>query len=114
VIVQDDIKHRLSKVVDIIEQEKGKYRFHIGSLCGRDEDERRCTIGLLMSHFGWNGSREISYSFEHANKKVNELLRSSELGYILDINDSSSSFDEVQQKLTSDIGDTREVRCLEK
>jgi hypothetical protein len=63
----------LSKVVDIIEQEKG-YRFHIGSLCGRDEDERRCTIGLLMSHFGWNGSREISYSFEHANKKVNELL----------------------------------------
>ena len=76
-VVQDDIKHRLSKVVDLIE--KGKYRFHIGSLSGR-EDERRCTIGLIM-HFGWNGSREISSSLEHANK-VNELLRSSELGRI--------------------------------
>jgi hypothetical protein len=102
-MVHDDVKYRISKVVEIIELEKRNYQFHTGSLCSRNEDDRRCTIGLLMSHFGWDGSREISYGFRQANKEVSEPLRPSELGHIIDINDSSSNFDEVQQKLTSDI-----------
>jgi hypothetical protein len=42
-------KTKYGGVIDIIEKEKNRFEFHIGSL---GEGNKRCTIGLLLSHFG--------------------------------------------------------------
>jgi hypothetical protein len=89
-------KTKYGGVIDIIEKEKNKFEFHIGSL---GEGNKRCTIGLLLSHFGWQGQPGISSNFRQANEALGKLIETWDQWFIVNINDMSHSFDEVQKML---------------
>jgi hypothetical protein len=46
-------KGKFPKVIEIIEQEKHNFKFLRGALA--DQVNYRCCVGLLLSHFGWDG-----------------------------------------------------------
>jgi hypothetical protein len=62
-------KNRFAKVIEIIEQEKHNFKFRRGNL---GEDNFRCTIGLLLSHYGWTGYGCSSIDFDVADNKLHE------------------------------------------
>lgn len=90
---------RFTQVVEIIKQDKHKYGFLKCSLSD-EENDSRCTIGLLLSHYGWNGTHNFSNSLYIADRRLDKLVSSYEQKVIADINDSSKSFDEVIDKLS--------------
>jgi hypothetical protein len=86
-------KNRFSKVIEIIEQEKHIFKFRRGNL---GEDNFKCTIGLLLSHYGWTGS---SIDYDVADNKLHELLSTEEQTFIASINDNSENYDVVLEGL---------------
>jgi hypothetical protein len=89
-------KNRFTKVIDIIEQEKHKFRFQRGNL---GQDNSRCTIGLLLSHFGWTGYSCVSSDYDEANDKLHELISAEEQNFIASINDKCENYDVVIERL---------------
>jgi hypothetical protein len=88
--------NRFAKVTEIIEQEKQNFKFRRGRL---GEDNFRCTIGLLLSHYGWNGYSCSSSDYEEADYKLHELISIEEQRLIASINDNSESYDVVIERL---------------
>jgi hypothetical protein len=64
-------KNRFAKVIEIIEQEKHNFKFRRGTL---GQDNFRCSIGLLLSHYGWTGYSCFSSDFNEADNKVLDLI----------------------------------------
>lgn len=91
---------RFAQVVEIIKQDKHKYGFLRCSLSD-EENDSRCAIGLLLSHYGWDGMCNFSNSLYIADRRLDELISSYEQKVIADINDNSNSFDEVIDKLSA-------------
>ena len=89
-------KNRFAKVIEIIEQEKHNFKFRRGSL---GQDNSRCTIGLLLSHYGWAGYSCSSSDFNEADNKVHDLIPIEAQRLIASINDSSGSYDVVIERL---------------
>jgi hypothetical protein len=89
-------KNRFAKVIEIIEQEKHKFRFQRGNL---GHDNSRCTIGLLLSHFGWTGYSCASSDYDEADDKVHELISAEEQNFIASINDKCENYDVVIERL---------------
>ena len=89
-------KNKFAKVIEIIEQEKRNFKFRRGRL---GEDNFRCTIGLLLSHYGWNGYSCSSNDYEEADYKLHELISIEEQRLIASINDNSESYDVVIERL---------------
>lgn len=89
-------KNRFAKVIEIIEQEKHNYKFRTGTL---GQDSFRCTIGLILSHYGWTGYSCSSTDYEEADYKLHELISTEEQRIIASINDSSESYDVVIERL---------------
>ena len=46
-------ENRFAPIIEIIEQNKHKYRFIRSTYA--DSINGRCTLGLIASHFGWGG-----------------------------------------------------------
>ena len=88
--------NRFAKIIEIIEQEKHNFKFRRGRL---GEDNFRCTIGLLLSHYGWNGYSCSSSDYEEADYKLHELISIEEQRLIASINDNSESYDVVIERL---------------
>jgi len=89
-------KNKFARVIEIIEQEKYKFKFRRGNLgC----DNFRCTIGLLLSHYGWIGSSYSSGDYEEADNKLHELISTEEQRFIASINDNSENYDVVIERL---------------
>lgn len=97
----------IEKAIEIIKEEKGKYKFIKKQFS--DGKDGRCTNGLLLSHFGWNGERKADddktaiYSQEVFEKKVDELGSSQDIT-INTINDECNSYDEVIKRLEESLG----------
>ena len=89
-------KNRFAKVIEIIEQEKHNFKFRRGTL---GQDNFRCTIGLLLSHYGWTGYSCSSSDFNEADNKVHDLIPTEAQRLIATINDSSESYDVVIERL---------------
>ena len=89
-------KNRFAKVIEIIEQEKHNFKFRRGTL---GQDDFRCIIGLLLSHYGWTGYSCSSSDFNEADNKVHELIPIEAQRLIASINDSSESYDVVIERL---------------
>ena len=89
-------KNRFAKVIEIIEQEKYNFKFRRGTL---GQDNFRCTIGLLLSHYGWTGYSCSSSDFNEADNKVHDLIPIEAQRLIASINDSSESYDVVIERL---------------
>jgi hypothetical protein len=89
-------KNRFARVIEIIEQEKHNFKFRRGNL---GQDNFRCTIGLLLSHYGWDGSTCSSSDYEEADNKLHELVNAEEQSFIASINDSCENYDVVIEKL---------------
>lgn len=89
-------KNRFARVIEIIEEEKRNFRFRRGNL---GQDSFRCTIGLLLSHYGWNGSSCTSSDYQEADNKLHELVSAEEQSFIASINDSCENYDVVVEKL---------------
>ena len=89
-------KNRFANVIEIIEQEKRNFKFRRGAL---GHDNYRCTIGLLLSHYGWNGYSCSSSDFNKADNKVHDLIPIEAQRLIANINDSSGSYDDVIERL---------------
>jgi hypothetical protein len=89
-------KNRFAKVIEIIEQEKHKFKFRRGML---GQDNFRCTIGLLLSHYGWTGYSCSSSDYDEADYKLHDLLSVEEQGLIARINDTSETYDVVIERL---------------
>src|SRR5438093_11873937 len=89
-------KNRFAKVIEIIEQEKHKFKFKRGNL---GQENFRCTIGLLLSHYGWTGYSCSSSDYDEADNKLHELISAEEQRIIASINDSSESYDVVIERL---------------
>ncbi len=89
-------KNRFAKVIEIIEQEKDIFKFRRGSL---GEDNFRCTIGLLLSHYGWTGYSCSSIDYDLADNKLHELISTEEQKFIASINDNSENYDVVLERL---------------
>ena len=83
-------------MIEIIEQEKHNFKFRRGNL---GQDNFRCTIGLLLSHYGWNGSSCSSGDYDEADNKLHELVNAEEQSFIASINDSCENYDVVIEKL---------------
>jgi len=89
-------KNRFAKVIEIIEQEKHNFKFRRGAL---GYDNYRCTIGLLLSHYGWTGDSCSSSDFNEADNEVHDLIPIEAQRLIASINDSSESYDVVIERL---------------
>ncbi|MDQ6864649.1 MAG: hypothetical protein M3044_12590 [Thermoproteota archaeon] len=89
-------KNRFAKVIEIIEQEKHNFKFRRGNL---GEDNLRCTIGLLLSHYGWTGYSCSSIDYDVADNKLHELISTEEQRFIASINDKSENYDVVLERL---------------
>ncbi|MFZ0515195.1 MAG: hypothetical protein WAM14_26595 [Candidatus Nitrosopolaris sp.] len=89
-------KNRFAKVIEIIEQEKHNFKFRRGTL---GQDDFRCTIGLLLSHYGWTSYSCSSSDFNEADNKVHDLIPIETQRLIASINDSSESYDVVIERL---------------
>lgn len=89
-------KNRFAKVIEIIEQEKHNFKFRRGNL---GEDNFRCTIGLLLSHYGWTGYSCSSIDYDVADNKLHELISTEEQRFIASINDNSENYDVVLERL---------------
>ena len=89
-------KNRFTNVIEIIEQEKHNFKFRRGTL---GQDNFRCTIGLLLSHYGWTGYSCTSSDFYEADNKVHDLIPIEAQRLIASINDSSESYDVVIERL---------------
>ncbi|MGA8082574.1 MAG: hypothetical protein WB988_11980 [Candidatus Nitrosopolaris sp.] len=89
-------KNRFAKVIEIIEQEKHNFKFRRGSL---GQDNSRCTIGLLLSHYGWTGYSCYSSDYDEADNKLHDLIHIEAQRLIASINDSSESYDVVIERL---------------
>ena len=46
-------ENRFARIIEIIEQDKFKYRFIRSTYA--DSFRGRCVLGLIASHFGWGG-----------------------------------------------------------
>lgn len=95
-------KNRFAKVIEIIEQEKHKFKFRRGSL---GHDNFRCTIGLLLSHYGWTGYSCSSSDYDEADYKLHELISTEEQRLIASINDNSENYDVVVERLERAVED---------
>ena len=89
-------KNRFAKVIEIIEKEKDIFKFRRGNL---GEDNLRCTIGLLLSHYGWTGYSCSSIDYDVADNKLHELISTEEQRFIASINDNSENYDVVLERL---------------
>src|SRR2546428_10527779 len=89
-------KNRFAKVIEIIEQEKHIFRFRRGNL---GEDNFRCTIGLLLSHYGWTGFSCSSIDYEGADNKLYELNFTKEQRFIASIKDNNEKYDVVLERV---------------
>ena len=89
-------KNKFAKVIEIIEQEKHNFKFRRGIL---GEDNFRCTIGLLLSHYGWTGYSCSSIDYDVADNKLHELISTEEQRFIASINDNSENYDVVLERL---------------
>ena len=89
-------KNRFAKVIEIIEQEKHIFKFRRGNL---GEDNFRCTIGLLLSHYGWTGYSCSSIDYDVADNKLHELISTEEQRFIASINDNSENYDVVLERV---------------
>ena len=89
-------KNRYAKVIEIMEQEKHNYKFRRGNL---GQDNFRCTIGLLLSHYGWTGYSCSSSDYDEADNKLHELISPEEQSFIANINDNSENYDIVIERL---------------
>ncbi|MFL6346420.1 MAG: hypothetical protein ACJ71A_13380 [Nitrososphaeraceae archaeon] len=89
-------KNRFAKVIEIIEQEKHNFKFQRGNL---GQDNFRCTIGLLLSHYGWSGYSCASSDYDEADNKLHELISAEEQSRIASINDNSENYDVVIERL---------------
>jgi hypothetical protein len=89
-------KSRFAKVIEIIEQEKHNFKFRRGNL---GQDNSRCTIGLLLSHYGWTGYGCYSRDYDEADNKLHDLIPIEVQRLIANINDSSESYDVVIERL---------------
>ena len=91
----------IEQAIEILEQEKEKYIF----IKGRYNDpgtNKRCSIGLILSHFGWDGFTETPLgsfvsdpNWFRAWSRAGNILQLP----IVTINDASESYDEVISKL---------------
>jgi hypothetical protein len=89
-------KNRFAKVIEIIEQEKHNFKFRRGML---GQDNFRCTIGLLLSHYGWTGYSCSSSDYDEADYKLHDLLSVEEQRLVARINDTSETYDVVIERL---------------
>lgn len=89
-------RNRFARAIEIIEQEKHKFKFRKGNL---GQDNFRCTIGLLLSHYGWTGYSCSSSDYDEADSKLQELISTEEQSLIASINDSSENYDVVIERL---------------
>jgi hypothetical protein len=89
-------KNRYAKVIEIIEQEKHNFKFRRGNL---GQDNFRCTIGLLLSHYGWTGYSCSSSDYDEADNKLHELISAEEQSFIANINDNSENYEVVIERL---------------
>jgi hypothetical protein len=62
------------------------------------QDNFRCTIGLLLSHYSWTGYSCSSSDYDEADYKLHDLL-SVEQGLIARINDTSENYDVAIERL---------------
>jgi hypothetical protein len=89
--------------LDIIKPEEGaiiKSTIIKGNWTGTlGQDSFRCTIGLILSHYGWTGYSCSSTDYEEADYKLHELISTEEQRIIASINDSSESYDVVIERL---------------
>ena len=91
-------RNRFAKVIEVIEQEKHNFKFRRGNL---GQDNFRCTIGLLLSHYGWTGYSCSSSDYDEADNKLHELISTEEQSFIASINDNSENYDVVIERLES-------------
>ena len=89
-------RNRFAKVIEVIEEEKHNFKFRRGKL---GQDNFRCTIGLLLSHYGWTGYSCSSSDYDEADNKLHELISTEEQSFIASINDNSENYDVVIERL---------------
>ena len=89
-------KNKFAKVIEIIAEEKHNFKFRRGNL---GQDHFRCTIGLLLSHYGWTGYSCFSSDYDEADNKLHELVSREEQIFIANINDNSENYDVVIERL---------------
>jgi hypothetical protein len=65
-------------------------------------NELSYSLGLLLSHFGWDGHGCCTKNFQQADEKLEEIVSINDQWYIAAINDESQSYDEVVERLERD------------
>src|SRR5215467_2129814 len=91
---------KYQNVINILKEQVSKFQF------GKDEysdnGNQRCTLGLILSHFGWDGNGCCTKNFQQADEKLEEIVSINDQWYIAAINDESQSYDEVVERLGRD------------
>jgi hypothetical protein len=88
-------ENRFAPIIEIIEQNKHKYRFIRSTYA--DSINGRCTLGLIASHFGWGG-KDTTPGI-NTIKEYTELTSPKMRSFIARLNDTCWSYEEVIDKL---------------
>ena len=83
------------RIIEIIEQNKHKYRFIRSTYA--DSINGRCTLGLIASHFGWGG-KDTTPGI-NTIKEYTDLTSPKMRSFIARLNDTCWSYEEVIDKL---------------
>jgi hypothetical protein len=86
---------RFARIIEIIEQNKHKYRFIRTTYA--DSINGRCTPGLIASHFGWGG-KDTTPGI-NSIKGYTELALPKMRSFIARLNDTCRSYEEVIDRL---------------
>ena len=84
------------KCIEIIEQNKDKYRFIIGTYADGDG---RCAVGLLLSVYGWNGNKDNDYQYICAWDRLKEEDLYDERHTLAQINDRCDNWNQLIAEL---------------
>jgi hypothetical protein len=91
-------KQKLAKIVEIVQEKKRLHRFIRYRYS--DGEKGRCTLGLLLTYYGWSGN-PLDDSYPSSNSNMFDMLSIHERNLIASINYKSYSYDEVVRKLTA-------------
>jgi hypothetical protein len=90
--------HQTQLIANILEEEKNRYKLIKDK--HSDKKDGRCAIGVLLSHFGWDGCTTIGWIERDKTEKLFRYLdmpfsSGADFGWLSKISDDKDNWDDI-------------------